>query len=247
MKLSTTAAVQGGRGGNGTLVSAGPGGISPETAGTGRGGTGSRSTAGKRAAWLLAAVVVLTAVCAASLAIGARGLPLDTVWEALTKFNSADGNHAVVIAGFPARCWACWPGGPHLVWAVQPCKVLPATHWPTPPASWAKRRCCPCSRRRDLRFRCRLAFRLHLVRFHRRRGGRRRGLRRCFPGPRRCHARQASPRWCGPERRPVLPDECHPGFEPGHVRRFRFWQVAASADVTGLSSFPRCRSSQPGR
>ncbi|MEV4953441.1 FecCD family ABC transporter permease [Paenarthrobacter nitroguajacolicus] len=98
MKLSTTAAVQGR--GNGTLVSAGPGGISPETAGTGR-GTGSRSTAGKRAAWLLAAVVVLTAVCAASLAIGARGLPLDTVWEALTKFNSADGNHAVVIARIP--------------------------------------------------------------------------------------------------------------------------------------------------
>ncbi|WP_454812059.1 FecCD family ABC transporter permease [Paenarthrobacter nitroguajacolicus] len=98
MKLSTTAAVQGR--GNGTLVSAGPGGISPETAGSGR-GTGSRSTAGKRAAWLLAAVVVLTAVCAASLAIGARGLPLDTVWEALTKFNSADGNHAVVIARIP--------------------------------------------------------------------------------------------------------------------------------------------------
>ncbi|WP_091463461.1 FecCD family ABC transporter permease [Paenarthrobacter nitroguajacolicus] len=98
MKLSTTAAVQGR--GNGTLVSAGPGGISPETAGTGR-GTGSRSTAGKRAAWLLAAVVVLTAVCAASLAIGARGLPLDTVWGALTKFNSADGNHAVVIARIP--------------------------------------------------------------------------------------------------------------------------------------------------
>ena len=98
MKLSTTAAVQGR--GNGTLVSAGPGGISPETAGTGR-GTGSRSTAGKRAAWLLAAVVVLTAVCAASLAIGARGLPLNTVWEALTNFNPEDGNHAVVIARIP--------------------------------------------------------------------------------------------------------------------------------------------------
>ncbi|MET3904738.1 iron chelate uptake ABC transporter family permease subunit [Paenarthrobacter sp. 4246] len=97
MKLSTTTAVQGR--GNGTSV-AGPGGIAPETAGTG-GGTGSRSTAGKRTAWLLAAVVVLVAVCAASLAIGARGLPLTTVWEALTNFNPADGNHAVVIARIP--------------------------------------------------------------------------------------------------------------------------------------------------
>ncbi|WP_458108330.1 iron chelate uptake ABC transporter family permease subunit [Arthrobacter sp. R3-55] len=98
MKLSTTTALQGR--GNGTSVTAGPGGITPETVGTG-GGTGSRSTAGKRSAWLLVAVVVLTAVCAASLAIGARGLPLNTVWEALTNFNPADGNHAVVIARIP--------------------------------------------------------------------------------------------------------------------------------------------------
>ncbi|MBT2587695.1 iron ABC transporter permease [Arthrobacter sp. ISL-95] len=98
MKLSTTTAVQGR--GSGTLVPAGPGGIAPEAAGTG-GGTVSRGTAGKRTAWLLAAVVVLAAVCAASLAIGARGLPLNTVWEALTNFNPEDGNHAVVIARIP--------------------------------------------------------------------------------------------------------------------------------------------------
>jgi len=98
MKLSTTTAVQGR--GSGTTVSAGPGGIAPDAAGTG-GGTVSRSTAGKRSAWLLAAVVVLAAACAASLAIGARGLPLNTVWEALSNFNPEDGNHAVVIARIP--------------------------------------------------------------------------------------------------------------------------------------------------
>ncbi|MCD4852676.1 iron chelate uptake ABC transporter family permease subunit [Arthrobacter sp. AK01] len=98
MKLSTTTAVQGR--GNGTSVPAGPGGITPGAVGTG-GGTGSRGTAGKRTAWLLVAVVVLAAVSAASLAIGARGLPLNTVWEALTNFNPADGNHAVVIARIP--------------------------------------------------------------------------------------------------------------------------------------------------
>ncbi|UKA49556.1 iron chelate uptake ABC transporter family permease subunit [Arthrobacter sp. FW305-123] len=103
MKLSTTTALQGR--GSGTLVSAGPGGIAPEATATGGGtgseGTADRRTAGKRTAWLLVAVVVLAAVCAASLAIGARGLPLNTVWEALTNFNPEDGNHAVVIARIP--------------------------------------------------------------------------------------------------------------------------------------------------
>ncbi|BCW60603.1 iron chelate uptake ABC transporter family permease subunit [Arthrobacter sp. StoSoilB20] len=102
MKMSTTTALQGR--GSGTLVPAGPGGT-PGASASG-GGTGTRRSegnrsAGKRTAWLLVAVVVLAAVCAASLAVGARGLPLNTVWEALTNFNPADGNHAVVIARIP--------------------------------------------------------------------------------------------------------------------------------------------------
>lgn len=56
---------------------------------------------GKRPAWLLAAVVVLVLVCAASLAVGARGLPLGTVWQALTQFDPGDGNHAVVHTRIP--------------------------------------------------------------------------------------------------------------------------------------------------
>ncbi|MFP3580253.1 iron chelate uptake ABC transporter family permease subunit [Arthrobacter sp. SIMBA_036] len=56
---------------------------------------------GKRTTWLVLAVVVLAAACAASLAIGARELSLTTVWEALTIFDPNDGNHAVVIARIP--------------------------------------------------------------------------------------------------------------------------------------------------
>lgn len=54
-----------------------------------------------KAAWLLAAVVVLVLVCAASLTIGARGMSLETVWQALTQFNPGDGNHAVVYTRIP--------------------------------------------------------------------------------------------------------------------------------------------------
>jgi iron complex transport system permease protein len=56
---------------------------------------------GPRALWLLAAVVVLALVTLASFAIGARGLALDTVWQALTQFDPADGDHAVVHARIP--------------------------------------------------------------------------------------------------------------------------------------------------
>lgn len=56
---------------------------------------------GNRAAWLLAAVVVLALACAASLAIGARGLSLETVWQALTQFSPDAGNHAVVHTRIP--------------------------------------------------------------------------------------------------------------------------------------------------
>jgi iron complex transport system permease protein len=40
-------------------------------------------------------------VTLASFAIGARGLALDTVWQALTRFDPADGDHAVVHARIP--------------------------------------------------------------------------------------------------------------------------------------------------
>lgn len=54
-----------------------------------------------RSAWLLAAVVVLVLVTAASLAIGARGLAPDIVWQALTQYDPTNGDHAVVHARIP--------------------------------------------------------------------------------------------------------------------------------------------------
>ncbi|MFF1386190.1 FecCD family ABC transporter permease [Arthrobacter sp. NPDC058288] len=66
---------------------------------------------GKRAAWLLAAVVVLVFVAAVSLAVGARGLPLDTVWQALTHFDPANGDHAVVHARIPRTALGLLAGG----------------------------------------------------------------------------------------------------------------------------------------
>jgi iron complex transport system permease protein len=54
-----------------------------------------------RPAWLLAAVVVLVLMTAASLAIGARGLAPDILWQALTRFDPANGDHAVVHARIP--------------------------------------------------------------------------------------------------------------------------------------------------
>ena len=59
------------------------------------------SARGPRVLWLLAAVVVLALVTLASFAIGARGLALDTVWQALTRFDPANGDHAVVHARIP--------------------------------------------------------------------------------------------------------------------------------------------------
>lgn len=54
-----------------------------------------------RRAGLVAAVVVLMLVTAASLAIGARGLAPEIVWQALTEFNPGNGDHAVVHARIP--------------------------------------------------------------------------------------------------------------------------------------------------
>ncbi|MFE4836643.1 FecCD family ABC transporter permease [Arthrobacter sp. NPDC056691] len=60
-----------------------------------------RKAPGPRAAWLLASAVVLAVGCCASLAVGARGLSLETVWQALTQFDPANGDHAVVNARVP--------------------------------------------------------------------------------------------------------------------------------------------------
>ena len=68
----------------------------PETA------AASPATAGSpRVLWLLAAVVVLALVTLASFAVGARGLGPDTVLQALTRFDPANGDHAVVHARIP--------------------------------------------------------------------------------------------------------------------------------------------------
>ena len=66
---------------------------------------------GRRARWLLAAVVVLALVTAASLAVGARGLALETVWQALTRFDPANGDHAVVHARIPRTVLGLLAGG----------------------------------------------------------------------------------------------------------------------------------------
>ncbi|WP_346925785.1 iron chelate uptake ABC transporter family permease subunit [uncultured Arthrobacter sp.] len=66
---------------------------------------------GPRALWLLAAVVVLALVTAASLAIGARGLSLETVWQALTQSDPANGDHAVVQARIPRTVLGLLAGG----------------------------------------------------------------------------------------------------------------------------------------
>jgi iron complex transport system permease protein len=69
------------------------------------------ASSGRRAAWLLAAVVVLALLAGASLAIGARGLPLETVWQALTSFDPANGDHAVVHARIPRTVLGLLAGG----------------------------------------------------------------------------------------------------------------------------------------
>ena len=48
---------------------------------------------------------------AASLAIGARGLSLETVWQALTQFDPANGDHAVVHARIPRTVLGLLAGG----------------------------------------------------------------------------------------------------------------------------------------
>lgn len=71
---------------------------------------GGRSLAG-RSAWLLAAVVVLVLMAAASLAVGARDLSLSVVWQALSAFDPTNGDHAVVQARIPRTVLAVLVGG----------------------------------------------------------------------------------------------------------------------------------------
>ncbi|MHC6594820.1 FecCD family ABC transporter permease [Arthrobacter sp. C152] len=65
----------------------------------------------KHAAWLPAAVVVLVLLAATSLAVGARDVPLATVWQALTAFDPANGDHAVVHARIPRTVLGLLAGG----------------------------------------------------------------------------------------------------------------------------------------
>ena len=65
----------------------------------------------RRAAWLLAAVVVLVFLAGASLAVGARDVPPGTVWQALTAFDPANGDHAVVQARIPRTVLGLLAGG----------------------------------------------------------------------------------------------------------------------------------------
>ncbi|MGN6441192.1 MAG: FecCD family ABC transporter permease [Arthrobacter sp.] len=65
----------------------------------------------KRSAWLLAAVVVLVFLAGASLAVGARAVPLGTVWQALAAFDPANGDHAVVHARIPRTVLGLLAGG----------------------------------------------------------------------------------------------------------------------------------------
>lgn len=65
----------------------------------------------KRTAWLAAAVVVLALVAGTSLAVGAREVPLGTVWQALTAFDPTNGDHAVVQARIPRTVLGVLAGG----------------------------------------------------------------------------------------------------------------------------------------
>ncbi|KIC69047.1 FecCD family ABC transporter permease [Pseudarthrobacter phenanthrenivorans] len=65
----------------------------------------------KQAAWLLAAVVVLLLLAATSLAVGARDVPLATVWQALAAFDPGNGDHAVVQARIPRTVLGLLAGG----------------------------------------------------------------------------------------------------------------------------------------
>ncbi|MCC3281511.1 FecCD family ABC transporter permease [Arthrobacter caoxuetaonis] len=62
------------------------------------------------AALLAAGVFVLVLACFVSVALGARPLSLDTVWQALTSPDAANGDHAVVLSRLPRTVMALLVG-----------------------------------------------------------------------------------------------------------------------------------------
>lgn len=56
---------------------------------------------GRRGARLGLGIAVLAVICIASLAFGARPLAVETLFEAITRFDAADGDHAVVLSRLP--------------------------------------------------------------------------------------------------------------------------------------------------
>ena len=60
-----------------------------------------RPPASRIASRLLLAALVLTALCIASMTIGARTVGIGTMMDALTNFDPADGDHAVVLSRIP--------------------------------------------------------------------------------------------------------------------------------------------------
>ncbi|WP_432245266.1 FecCD family ABC transporter permease [Arthrobacter sp. G.S.26] len=88
-----------------------PGAGTPVPGRVSRGPVKWSASGGKRTAWLLAAVVVLLLLAGTSLAVGARGLPLATVWQAMTSFDAANGDHAVVHARIPRTALGLLVGG----------------------------------------------------------------------------------------------------------------------------------------
>ncbi|MFZ3451836.1 iron ABC transporter permease [Arthrobacter sp. 7Tela_A1] len=62
------------------------------------------------AALLAAGVIALVLACFASVALGARPLSLDTVWQALTGPDAANGDHAVVLSRLPRTVMALLVG-----------------------------------------------------------------------------------------------------------------------------------------
>lgn len=74
-------------------------GVVPVAASASETGAISRSPGtGRRFAWLLALTVALAVIVLLSLAVGARGVALPTVLDALFHFNATNGDHAVVAS-----------------------------------------------------------------------------------------------------------------------------------------------------
>lgn len=59
---------------------------------------GLAQTNARRLAWLLAALAALAAVLVASIAVGSRSIPVDTVFDALFAYDDANNDHAIIQA-----------------------------------------------------------------------------------------------------------------------------------------------------